>query len=116
LKTFRIFSRFSFNWPLIIIENFCIDQRHDAKSDDRIIDLYSGKHLSSNVSYMKGSPKTVQFSGQKVIFKEFLPSDIVESRATQRNSKRSSGVTECPCCNFVTKCPENYKIHIKGWY
>merc|ERR1712131_327933 len=57
------------------------DQRHDAKSDDRIIDLYSGKHLSSNVSYMKGSPKTVQFSGMKVIFSEFLPTDTVESRA-----------------------------------
>ena len=48
------FRVFSFNWPLIIIENYCIDKRHDAKSsDDRIIDLYSGKHLYSNVTYMK---------------------------------------------------------------
>ena len=59
IEDISIFSRFSFNWPLIIIENFCIDQRHDAKSDDRIIDLYSGKHLSSNVSYMKERHLTI---------------------------------------------------------
>ena len=54
------FFEFSwFYWPLIIIENFCIDQRHDAKSDDRIIDLYSGKHLSRNVTYMKERHLTI---------------------------------------------------------